>query len=92
MVTNGTISREVDVRPLWRMSVEDEPAEGEKKSCLMRNAPLSMFICDQMASCPLECTQKEEQEGNQDFVFRQRLKLKMLVERTMQGAGDARRG
>lgn len=71
--------------------MEEEPGEGDKRNCLMRNAPLNLFICDQIASCPLDCTQKDEQEGNQDFVFRQRLKLRMIVERTMQGAGDGRR-
>jgi hypothetical protein len=91
MVENGTVSMEAEVRPIWRMSMEEEPAADRKRPCLMQNAPLKLFICPQIAECPLPCSQKEEQEKDQDFVFRQRLKLKMLVDRTMQTAGDAKR-
>jgi len=92
MVSNGSHRREVEVRQLWRMNVEDSTGEvATKKPCKMQNASLDIFICDQIASCDLECSQRSDQEANQDYVFRQRLKMRMLVERTMQGAGDARR-
>ena len=91
MVGNGvTGNGNNEVRPLWKMSVQ-EPDGKVKRPCLMQNAPLKLFICPRIASCNIPCSQKEEQEGNQDYVFRQRLKLHMKVERTMQERGDARR-
>ena len=93
MVSNGTLKVDIEVRPIWRMSIEEGNGVGKDRiACRMKDSPLEMFICTQTVGCKLDCSQKAEQEGNQDYVFRQRMKLQMLVEKTMQGAGDAKRG
>ena len=92
MVGNGSVESAGEARALWRVSLEEEPEDDcRRKPCLMVDAPLEMFICPQVACCSLECAQKEEQEKNRDWVYRQRLKIRMLVDRSMQSAGDAHR-
>ena len=57
-------------RPLWRIHLSDY----DKNGCRMHDAPIEFFICAQVETCPLRCTQKLEQREREDYIRVQRLK------------------
>ena len=70
-------------RPLWRLNFKDY----DKNGCRMHNIPIEVFICSQTGTCPLHCTQKNDQHRQEDYVRDQRMKTLTKIEKVIKRNG-----
>jgi hypothetical protein len=76
MVTDAKLKIQDDrPRPIWRLYFSDL----DKNGCRMHNIPIEDFICPQVDTCELRCTQKHVQHEREDYVRSQRIKTQAKI-------------